>query len=227
MGNSTSTTAANDVQETLLDITPESTPKNASTTATNGIFPFLKRRRTTHYLFLDVQTTGEDDPQLVNVDAVMYSPTDGILVKHDWMSALVKPCRGYSAMQHMQDVRAHGIPLDILLAKGQAPSTVVGQLVEMVESLDTGRVVVVGHGVDGMMANFLAAARVDEALSSYWDALETLCQDTHDTIDDALRAYPDRANCGVASILTLLGQPLPENRAQAVADVYFALTTPQ
>ena len=206
---------------------PQRVTPNATTQMT---WAPRKRGVPVHYLFLDIQTTNDDEPQLLNIDAVLYEIEHGLPTKGESMTALVRPKRPYSVLRHMQDVRVHGIPMDILSTKGRPSADVVKDLFDMIVRgtcvdfiQDHDKLVVVGHSVEGMMSNLMASARVDETLYNFWNELEVLCQHTHDTFDEAVIVFPDRVNYGVENLLAFLGLPLPENRAQAVADLYLAM----
>ena len=208
-----------DVHEDLLDTTPCNSPIIVHE-------PWAPRKpgAEEHYLFLDVQTTNDHTPQLLSLDAVMYNSGE----KKASMSAIIRPRRAYSVLRHMQDVRYHGIPVEVLGTQGQDAIEVVNDLLAMISQV-TGsaftqdHVVVVAHSVDGMMSNLMEAARIDETLYSVWNELEGLCQQTHDTFDQALKAYPGRVNYTVEHLLAHLDRPLSANRAQAVADLYYAM----
>ena len=200
---------------------PRSLPLPQTNTKSHGI--------PAYYLFLDVQTTNDDEPQLLSLDAVLYHVEHGIMQKGESMSAIIRPTRPYSILRHMQDVRGHGIPVEILNTQGRDSADVVRDLFDLISRgtgidyiQDHDKLVVVGHSVEGMMSNFMAAARVDVTLYNFWNELEVLCQHTHDTLDEAILVYQDRLNYSVAALLSFLCLPLPENRAQAVADVYMA-----
>jgi len=114
-----------------------------------------------------------------------------------------------------------------VFTKGRDSADVVKDLFDLISRgtgvdyiQDHDKLVVVGHSVEGMSSNFMAAAKVDVTLYNYWNELEVLCQHTHDTLDEAILVYPDRLNYSVEYLLSFLCLPLPENRAQAVADVY-------
>lgn len=188
-----------------------------------------------YYLFLDVQTTTEDMPQLVALDAVLYSySNDKTYHQENSMSAIVRPKRGYSVLRHMQDVRFHGVPAEVMASKGQDAFHVVNQMFIMLrlamnleavqDDNSPATLVVVGHSVQGMMTNLMAAAKVESSLHPLWDELESLCQqDFRDTLDDARKTFSNLTNYTVASLLGECGRALPGNRAQAVAELYFAL----
>jgi hypothetical protein len=104
------------VQETLLeDTTPTTSPLMRQV-------PWAPQKRSAaqHLLFLDVQTTTDDPPQLLSLDAVLYVIDEGTATKGESLSAIIRPRRAYSVMRHMQDVRAHGIPAEVLGKQGQA-----------------------------------------------------------------------------------------------------------
>ena len=226
MGAAHSLPKDTDVPEDL----PDTTPCNSPITL---IEPWAPRKpgAEEHYLFLDVQTTNDHMPQLLSLDAVMYTHTnDGRLEEGVSMSAIIRPRRAYSVLRHMQDVRYHGIPAEVLGKQGQDAIEVVNELLVMIRQAtgspftqDHDKLVVVAHSVDGMMGNFMEAARIDETLYPVWNELEALCQQTHDTFDEALHVYPGRVNYTVEHLLAHLGRPLPANRAQAVADLYSAM----
>lgn len=193
-----------------------------------------KTRGKRFYLFLDVQTTTEDMPQIVALDAVLFSQKDGEYQEEEnAMAAVVRPKRGYSVLRHMQDVRYHGVPAQLMATNGVDSFQAVNQLFVMLRlAMNIGgslegepSLVVVGHGVEGMMSNFLSAAKVDKSLHPLWDELEDLCQEnTHDTLDEAMYANLDLKNYTVAALLgEHYGRRTPGNRAQAVADLYFEL----
>jgi len=182
-----------------------------------------------YYLFLDIQTTNDDEPQLLSLDAVLYHLENGNFVKRGSMSEIIRPKRPYSVLRHMQDVRTHGIPADIIGTMGRDAADVVRDLFDLIVRCtgvdyiqDHEKLVVVGHSTEGMMSNLMAAARIDPTLYHLWNDLETLCHHTHDTLDDALIVYPNRVNYSVEHLLASLGLPLPSNRAQAVADLHMA-----
>ena len=218
-----------DEQETHQD-SPHTTPRRViPKTPAEATWAPRKRGVPVHYLFLDVQTTNDDEPQLLSLDAVLYEIEHGIPTKGESMGAIIQPRRPYSILRHMQDVRVHGIPVEVLSTKGRAAADVVRDLFDMITRgtgvdyiQDHDKLVVVGHSVEGMMSNLMAAARVDETLYNFWNELEVLCQHTHDTLDEALLVYPDRVNYSLEHLLAFLSLPLPENRAQAVADLYMA-----
>ena len=79
-----------------------------------------KRSVPVHYLFLDVQTTNDDEPQLLSLDAVLYEIEHGLPTKGESMSAIIRPKRPYSVLRHMQDVRVHGIPVEVLNTQKRA-----------------------------------------------------------------------------------------------------------
>ena len=225
----------------ILD-SPPSTPSTNTPchSPSSPPLPPRKSRAKNFYLFLDVQTTTEDLCQIVTLDAVLYSTKQGdhpsTMLVENAMSAIVRPKRGYSVLRHMQDVRYHGVPAKTLGEKGQDTFAVVNQLFVMLriamrlseysvqDTPATTTLTVVGHGVEGMMSNFMAAAKIDKTLHPLWDELEDLCQQTHDTMDDALHIFPDLTNYTVASLLGLYDRPMPRNRAQAVADLYVLLS---
>ena len=215
------------VQETLWeDTTPTTSPLKLHE-------PGAPRKRSAssqHLLFLDVQTSTDDPPQLLTLDAVLYVIYEGMATKGESLSAIIRPRRAYSVMRHMQDVRAHGIPAEILGTQGQAAVEVVTDMFDMIARAtgveyiqDHDKLVIVAHSVDGMMSNLMAAARVDETLYTVWNELEVLCQHTHDTFDEAVATYRNLLNYSVEHLLAYLDRPLPTNRAQAVADLYFAM----
>lgn len=221
MGAAPSLPKDTDVHEDLLDTTPCNSPITL-------IEPWAPRKPAgeEHYLFLDVQTTNDHMPQLLSLDAVMYTSGE----EEASMSAIIRPRRAYSVLRHMQDVRYHGIPAEVLGTQGQDAIEVVNELLAMIRQAtgspftqDHDKLVVVAHSVDGMMSNFMEAARIDETLYPVWNELEALCQQTHDTFDEALKAYPGRVNYTVEHLLAHLDRPLPANRAQAVADLYYAM----
>lgn len=221
MGAAPSLPKDKDVHEDLLDTTPCNSPITL-------IEPWAPRKPAgeEHYLFLDVQTTNDHMPQLLSLDAVMYTSGE----EEASMSAIIRPRRAYSVLRHMQDVRYHGIPAEVLGTQGQDAIEVVNELLAMIRQAtgspftqDHDKLVVVAHSVDGMMSNFMEAARIDETLYPVWNELEALCQQTHDTFDEALKAYPGRVNYTVEHLLAHLDRPLPANRAQAVADLYYAM----
>jgi hypothetical protein len=225
MGAAPSLPKDKDVQEALLDTTPCNSPNTPKE-------PGAPRKRGAgeHFLFLDVQTTNDHMPQLLSLDAVMYSSDDGHLEEGASMSAIIRPRHAYSVLRHMQEVRYHGIPAEVLGIQGKDAIEVVNDLLAMIAQAtgspftqDHDKMVVVAHSVDGMMSNFMEAARIDETLYPVWNELEALCQQTHDTFDEALKMYPGRLNYTVEHLLAHLDRPLPANRAQAVADLYFAM----
>jgi len=230
MGAASSLPKDKDVPEDLMD----TTPCNSPITFQEHWAP-RKPVAEEHYLFLDVQTTNDHMPQLLSLDAVMYTYTpphtnDGRLEKGASMSAIIRPRRAYSVLSHMQDVRYHGIPAEVLGTQGQDAIEVVNELLAMIKqetgspfTHDHDKLVVVAPSVDGMMGNFTEAARIDETLYQVWNEIEALCQQTHDTFDEALKVYPGRVNYTVEHLLAHLGRPLPANRAQAVADLYSAM----
>ena len=221
MGAAPSLPKDKDVQEEFLCTTPCNSPITVKE-------PWAPRKpgADEHYLFLDVQTTNDHMPQLLSLDAVMYNSGE----EEASMSAIIRPRRAYSVLRHMQDVRYHGIPGEVLGTQGKDAIEVVNDLLAMIRQVtgspftqDNDKLVVVAHSVDGMMGNFMEAARIDETLYPVWNELEALCQQTHDTFDEALKVYPGRVNYTVEHLLAHLDRPLPANRAQAVADLYYAM----
>lgn len=112
-------------------------------------------RKPRYYLALDVQTTSEDMPQIVSIEAAMYAlepwdwlsnagrvldknelmvqDSDGLcLRKLGEMSAIVKPRHGYAEIRHMQDVRYHGVTLEAMAEFGEDASDAVDLLLSMV-----------------------------------------------------------------------------------------------
>ena len=226
MGVAPSLPKGNDVQEDLLNTTPCNSPISL-----NEPWAPSKPGAEEHYLFLDVQTTNDHMPQLLSLDAVMYTHTnDGHLEEGASMSAIIRPRRAYSVLRHMQDVRYHGIPAEVLGTQGKDAIEVVNDLLAMIRQAtgspftqDHDKLVVVAHSVDGMMGNFMEAARIDETLYPVWNELEALCQQTHDTFDEALKVYPGRVNYTVEHLLAHLARLPPANRAPAVGDLYYAM----
>lgn len=212
------------------------TPSNSPCTQDNEV-PTApsKRHKTMYYLFLDVQTTNEERPQLLAISAVLYS-RDGVnarrLRKEDAMNVIIHPKEGYSIVKQMQDIRYHGITMDMMGSKGQESYVAVKILFQMVKRTtgtdfvhNHGNVVVVGHGTEGMLVNFLEAAKIDTTLHPWWEELEALCQTTQDTLDCSILAYPDLSNYTLEHVVMSVAKPHrpPQDKAHAVACLFFNL----
>lgn len=176
---------------------------------------------------LDVDTTSEDNPQLVSMEAELYSSNLRLVAE---MVSVVKPRNGYAVMRHMQDVRHHGVTAEMMSDKGDDAAKALGNMLAMIRQgtgkasladTDDGKIViVVAHGTQGMIANLMAAARVDETLHQYWDELEALIQRTDDTLPLCVQEFPLMNRCTLEWAVAATGNPLPKSRARAVALLY-------
>lgn len=63
------------------------------------------KKRPVFYLMLDVETTSENTPHMVSLEAEVHDETFCLVLE---MSSVVKPRRGYATLTHAQDVRYHG-----------------------------------------------------------------------------------------------------------------------
>lgn len=193
-----------------------------------------KRHKTMYYLFLDIQTTHEERPQLLAISAVMYSRDDANsrLQKKDGVNMIVHPKEGYSILQQMQDMRYHGITIDLIGRKGKEPYVAVNEVFQMVKRItgtdfvhNNGNVVVVGHGIEGMLIDLLTAAKIDTTLHPLWEQLEALGQSTEDTLDCSVLAYPDLSNYTLEHVVMSVAasnRP-PQDKAHAVARLFCKL----
>lgn len=182
---------------------------------------------------LDVETTSENNPQIVSMEAALYRLRDHeqlALVAE--MTSIVKPSRGYSVLHHIQDLRYHGVTAEMMADHGDDASEALGSMLKMVRD-GTGKasladkdgavVVVVAHGTQGMVSNMLAAAHVDESLHQYWDELDALCQRTDDTLPMYIRELSPTKRCTLEWALAAMGTPLPTSRVRALAILYARL----
>lgn len=192
-----------------------------------------RKKRPVFYLMLDAETTSENTPQLVSLEAELYDEAFCLLWE---LSSVVKPRRGYAALTHAQDVRYHGVTAEMMADHGDDAAEALGNLLRMirqgtgvaslsdVSNDDDGPVIiVVAHGCQGMISNLMAAVRVDETLQQYWDELEALCQRTHDTLHRSARNILGVRRCTLEWSLAALGEPLPKTKARALAMLYFKL----
>lgn len=210
MGNTSSTTESISPRQKAVSSLPESV----------------------YYLMLDVETTSEDMPQIVSIEAELYFSRDTQLLRIAEMTSVVKPRRGYAVLRHMQDVRYHGITAEMMSDHGDDATEALGRMLAIVRqgagkpflAVNDGPVViVVAHGTQGMLANLLAAARVDETMHQYWEELEALCQRTDDTLPMAIRDLPAKPRYTLEYCVAALGHPIPKSRARAVALLYSSL----
>ncbi len=178
-----------------------------------------------YYLMLDVETTSEDMPQIVSIEAELYRCQTSQMQRIAEMTSVVKPRRHYTALRQMQDVRYHGITAEMMSDHGDDATEALGRMLDLVRQGAGGvrEVIVVAHGTQGMLTNLLAAARVDESMHQYWDELETLCQRTDDTLPLAIREIDGVTRYTLEVCVAALGHPLPQTRARAVALLYSSL----
>jgi hypothetical protein len=164
-------------------------------------------------MYLDVQVSSEPLPQLLSISALLC---DGDGEKLNGFSKIVVPRRGYGYLQHLQDIRYHGLTSHMLATRGQPSAKAIHRFLEFVSNDDD--VIIVGHAVDAMLSNFLTAAKLDETLQPYMDSLEALCRrETVDLLPKSVNQWPYMDDYTVERILAALGEPLPIDRASALA----------
>lgn len=182
-------------------------------------------------LCLDVQTTGEDRPDLLSVEAAMYhyDPATNASVKQGEMVAVVRPREGYTGARHLHDMRGHGLTAERLAREGKTAPEVVRELVDLIRKT-TGRdedydraVTVVGHGAAAMMNSLMVTLVVNEDLAGFYEEFVGLCRHPECTMDKAVRMHPGLPRYTLDSVLAHLGMPIPPSRGEAVARLYFFL----
>jgi hypothetical protein len=186
-----------------------------------------------YYLMLDVETTSEDMPQIVSIEAELYRCSMNSQMQFiEQISSVTKPSRGYAVLRHMQDVRHHGVTAEMMSDRGDDAVEALARMLAMVrqrtgklslDAIDGPTIIVVAHGTQGMLANLMAAAKVDQSMHQYWDELEALCQRTDDTLPMAIRNFPGLTRYTLEYCVAVLGHPLPETRARAVALLFSSL----
>jgi hypothetical protein len=215
----------------IIDSTPTHSPGFNS--PRRPPHPPSKPNKRKYLLFLDMDTTFENPPQLVAINAVMYRRELQHLHKEDSIDVLCKPQEGASIVGQMHELRRHGITVEMLANQGKAPSKALEELIDMINKCTGGNggmtdptvdITVVGYGLRSILAELMSCAEIDTSLHPYWEDLEALCQNTEDLLDVSVLRFPHMSNYRLEYVLSVLGQNLPpQSKSHAVAQLYVAL----
>lgn len=198
--------------------------------------PTKRPNRRKYYLFLDIDTTFETTPQLIALNAVLYKCDDHIpnaFQKQDAVDVVVKPIQGSSILCQMHEIRHHGVTVERMATHGKDALVAVKQLIDMIHKCtntdndddDDIKMILVGYGLTGMLADLMNCAKANPALHPIWEDLEALCQhSTEDLMDTATMSFPNLPNYRLEYVLAVLGQSVPpQTKAHSVAQLYVAL----
>ena len=186
-----------------------------------------------YILFLDIDTTLETSPQLVAINAVLYRREMKHLYKEDAIDILCKPQQGASIICQLNELRHHGLTVEMLANQGKEPSQALEQFFGMIDKSTGGNggitdptvdITIVGYGLRSILAELMTCAKIDTSLHSHWEHLEALCQNTEDLLDTTILRFPHMANYRLEYVLSAVGQNLrPQSKAHSVAQLYVAI----